>query len=400
MELAERLTMLLEASLDFAEERDPHELLAKFLAAACRLLDARYGALFIDDAGVLSDFLTWGIDEATERAIGEPPTRTGLHGFLLKGGRTIRSDDLTTDTRATGFPRHHPVMHTFIGTPLRYRSRILGELYLADKHAGAVFTADDEVVLEALAAQAATAYWNAQLLAAERRVSAHVTALLDARERGDARQAVFRRLVWAEEEERARVGRELHDGLGQILTSAALYAKGIEESVDGDVADRVTALRGLVERAMVSTRALVRGLRPPELDNLGLLAALERLTAEVRDAHGLRVDLHGTSVDVPPDVETAVYRITQEALSNVVRHAGASWASVVVGRHDGNVVVVVEDDGQGFDRQALTAHGMRGEQLGLLGMGERAAAVGATLTVDSDPGHGTLVRLEIPVAAA
>jgi two-component system sensor histidine kinase UhpB len=289
-------------------------------------------------------------------------------------------------------------MHTFIGTPLRYRSRILGELYLADKHGDALFTADDELVLEALAAEAGTAYWNAQLLAAERRVSAQVTALLDARESGDARQAAFRRLVWAEEEERARVGRELHDGLGQILTSAALYAKGIEESVDGELAERVTALRGLVERAMVSTRALVRGLRPPELDNLGLLPALERLTVEVRDAHGLQVDLHGTDVDVPCDVETAVYRITQEALSNVVRHARASWASVVVGRHDGNVVVVVEDDGQGFDREALAAHGMRGEQLGLLGMGERAAAVGARLTVDSEPGHGTLVRLEIPVA--
>ncbi|HVE25387.1 MAG TPA: GAF domain-containing sensor histidine kinase [Sporichthya sp.] len=396
MELAERLTTLLEASLDLADERDPHELAVKSVAAACRLLDARYGALFIDDAGVLTDFVTWGIDEATAAAIGDPPTRTGLHGFLLKGGRTIRSDDLTTDSRATGFPRHHPVMHTFVGTPLRYRGRVLGELYLAEKQGGDTFTADDERVLEALAALAAAAYWNAQLLAAERQVAARATALLDARERGDGPQAVFRRLVWAEEEERARVARELHDGLGQILTSAALFAKGVEESVDGELAARVAVFRRLVERALVSARALVRGLRPLELDELGLLAALERLTADVRETHGLRVDLHGAPVPASRDVETAVYRIIQEALNNVVRHAGATWASVVVGRNAGRVVVIVEDDGRGFDRGALTTHGMRGEQLGLLGMKERAAAIGGELTVESEPGRGTLVRLEVP----
>lgn len=399
MELVERLTLLLDASLGFVEERDPHQVLAKFLATACRLLDARYGALLIDDAGVLADFLTWGIDEATAAAIGDPPSRTGLHGFLLKAGKTIRIDDLTNDARCIGFPRHHPVLRSFIGTPLRYRTRTLGELYLAEKHGGEPFSSDDQRILEALAAQAAVGYWNAQLLAAERRAAAQATALLDGSHSDDLRQVMLHRIVCVEEEERARVARELHDGLGQILTSVALYAKGIEEALEGEVAGQVALLRGLVEKALVSTRALARGLRPVELDDVALPAALERLIAEMKEAHGLRVDLEVSPAwaSVAREVETAIYRVIQEALTNVARHARATWASVVVGRHGGRVVVIVEDDGEGFDRRALTAHGMRGEQLGLLGMHERAASIGAELTVDSEPGCGTLVRLEIPL---
>lgn len=167
--------------------------------------------------------------------------------------------------------------------------------------------------------------------------------------------------------------------------------------MDGQVAAQVAGLRSLVERAQVSARALVRGLGAVELDDVGLLAALEQLVADVSDT-GVRVDLHAAVVwpQLPREVETAVYRVIQEALTNVVRHAGATWASVVVGHHHGSMVVVVEDDGEGFDRRGLTAHGLRGEQLGLLGMQDRAASIGAELSVDSEPGRGTLVRLEIP----
>lgn len=188
-------------------------MLAKFLGTACRLLDARYGALLIDDAGVLADFLTWGIDEEMSAAIGEPPSRTGLHGFLLKAGKTIRIDDLATDERCTGSPRHHPVLHSFIGTPLRYRTRILGQLYLADKRGAQPFGPDDQRVLEALAAQAGVGYWNAQRVADEQRAARQARILLDATERDDLRQVMLHRVVWAEEEGRARVARELHDGL-------------------------------------------------------------------------------------------------------------------------------------------------------------------------------------------
>jgi signal transduction histidine kinase len=168
--------------------------------------------------------------------------------------------------------------------------------------------------------------------------------------------------------------------------------------VDGEVAGQVSLLRGLLGEALASTRALVRGLRPAELDEVGLPAALARLTAEVKEAHALQVDLHLPAAwpPVTREVETAIYRVVQESLTNVARHARATWASVVVGCHGASVVVAVEDDGQGFDRKALTAHGMRGEQLGLLGMQERAASIGGELTVDSDLGCGTLVRLQVP----
>lgn len=212
------------------------------------------------------------------------------------------------------------------------------------------------------------------------------------------RRRLLRRLVTAHEEERVRVARELHDELGQTLASIAMFAGRLEEELKGDAAKWMSSLRKLVEEATKSTRALVWSLRPVELDALGLVAATERLITNLHDQHGLRVDLYVDGVTrLPEDVETAAYRIIQEALNNTIKHAKAGFASVVLTRRGTVFSAIVEDDGIGFDLKSVGRRGWKGERLGLLDMEERAEAIGGRLAVESGSKRGTIVRLEVPL---
>jgi PAS domain S-box-containing protein len=205
------------------------------------------------------------------------------------------------------------------------------------------------------------------------------------------------RLLRAETDERSRVARELHDGLGQILTSIALFAKTIENEVPCDQRRKLTALRGLADEALASTRSLAWSLRPVEMHGVGLLDSLGRLVQGVRDRAGLRVDFHAQGLDVPlpPNLETTVYRFVQEALVNVMRHAEANTVAVVLRRVGSQVNAVVEDDGVGFDATAGTGPG---GGMGLLHMQERARLAGGEVCIESAPGKGTCVRLEVAAA--
>jgi signal transduction histidine kinase len=197
--------------------------------------------------------------------------------------------------------------------------------------------------------------------------------------------------VSLEERERARLARELHDDLGQLLTSAALLAHAIEREATGPLAERAASLRAVVEEATAATRTIAWRLRRPQPGGVSLSADLQRLGAEIESRHGLRVDVHtdGPCDGLAPDLAANTYRIVQEALTNVVKHAGATSASVVVGRTDDRLTVVVEDDGAGFDPDGAPAGGM-----GLLGMRERASVLGGSLVVESSGGSGTTVRFE------
>jgi PAS domain S-box-containing protein len=212
----------------------------------------------------------------------------------------------------------------------------------------------------------------------------------------EERQRLLRQLVTAQEEERARVGLEIHDGLGQVLTSIALFTSDLEERLPPEHADRVIRIRQIVERAIVESRQLVWSLRPPELEVHGLVPAVLRLIEHL-GGRGPTIRLREARAGdrrLPPEVETVVFRIIQEALNNAVKHSRASTIDVALNAEDGVLRVLVEDDGRGFDANRA-ATGVEG--LGLLSMRERAALVQGTLTVDSREGAGTRVRLEIPI---
>jgi PAS domain S-box-containing protein len=200
----------------------------------------------------------------------------------------------------------------------------------------------------------------------------------------------------ASEEERQRIARELHDDTAQRLTSLVVRLKILERSKGEERDRRFQEFRRELVDAAESVRQVARGLRPPELEDAGVRLALMAHARNVQERAGLRVDLEIGPVDdvLAPDAQLVLYRIVQEALSNVLRHSGASSARVEVRCGAERVVAVVEDRGRGFSPGQ--SH-VREGALGLMGMQERAAMVGGDVTIESSPGQGTRVRVTIPV---
>jgi signal transduction histidine kinase len=206
---------------------------------------------------------------------------------------------------------------------------------------------------------------------------------------------VLERVVGAQELERRRLARELHDETGQALTSILLALSHIEEAPDEEhLRGAVGEVRELVRSTLRDVRRLAVELRPRALDDFGLVAALERLLDGFGEQTGIAVEFEPGLPEerLPPEVETALYRIVQESLTNVVKHARARRVSVVLARKPDSVSVIVEDDGVGFEPGRTSDDG-----LGLLGMRERVALLGGRLTIESRPGAGTTFVAEVPL---
>jgi signal transduction histidine kinase len=210
------------------------------------------------------------------------------------------------------------------------------------------------------------------------------------------------KVIGAQEAERARVARDLHDEIGQDLTSVLLGLRLVEASLAEEPPDLDGArthsaeLRRLVTDALGGVRRLAFELRPTVLDDVGLLAAVERLAADMAARHGfayqIEADGLGEAGRLPGEVETVAYRVVQEALTNVVRHARAASVRIAVARSARRLRVAVTDDGVGFDPAAVGLG-----SLGVRGMHERAAFVGGVIRFTSMSGRGTAVVLEVPL---
>jgi signal transduction histidine kinase len=221
------------------------------------------------------------------------------------------------------------------------------------------------------------------------------------RQKEQIRAQLLEKVISAQEEERKRIARELHDDTSQALTSLVVGLKvldGLHEP--GQIRSQVAELRELAASTLNSVHGLALELRPSVLDDLGLIAAVQRYVATQARKHRLEVDFHTAGLDgarLSAETETAVYRIVQESLSNVARHSGSTSASVVLERRGDTLVAIVEDAGRGLDVEARLASE---QSLGLHGMRERALLVGGKLTIESSPGGGTTVFVEVPLGAA
>ena len=535
-----RLKALVEAGIALSSELSLDAVLQRIVEAAAELTDARYAALgVIDRSGTaLERFLVTGIDDETQRSIGDFPRGRGILGTLIRNAKPLRLADLGKHPDSTGFPANHPPMTTFLGVPILLRAVSYGNLYLTEKRQGE-FTPDDEDLITLLASQAAVAIENARLyesatrwsrqleslievgnaLSGEielprvlqlvtdkvrdligaravfialpaggrlviqaasgeaveplvgtelpstaksmrvlgRRRSERIDSLIDDPEvdqeftrrlgaitglfvplvvRGqpigvvmahdkegrdprftdeDLRLAetfaeraalaadlstrvargALARVVDAQELERKRLARELHDETGQALTSMLLALRAIEEAKTTEEAREATVrLREQLVDTLHDVRRLAVELRPKALDDFGLVPALERLTATFTEQTSIPVELEALLDDtrLPPAVETALYRIVQEALTNVIKHSRASRVSVLLTRKRDSVAAVIEDDGQGFELQDVRDGG-----LGLLGMRERIELLDGRLAVESSSSGGTSVVAEVPV---
>jgi signal transduction histidine kinase len=296
-------------------------------------------------------------------------------GRVLERGRSERVDAVHDDPEIDQASARRLGVSSGLYVPLVVQGRPIGVVIAHDRQGGADprFTDDDLRVAEALAARAAVA--------------------VDLSDRV-SRDAV-RRVVEAQEAERARLARELHDETGQALTSMLLALKPLEQAVDAPEAKQaVDGLRELVVTTLQNVRRLAVELRPAALDDFGLSAALERLAATISEQSGTQVDLEARLGErrLAAEVETTLYRIVQEALTNVVKHAAATRASVTLTRKGASVLAVVEDDGRGFD---VAAAGNGG--LGLVGMRERLALLGGRLTIEASPGSGTTLVAVVPL---
>jgi signal transduction histidine kinase len=223
--------------------------------------------------------------------------------------------------------------------------------------------------------------------------------LEEAERREIHRGELLRQVVAAQEAERTRIARELHDATGQALTAIGLGLRGVTGILYQDLekaARNLREMQSLVARSLTELQQVIADLRPSHLDDLGLPAALRWYAGEVQARGGVSVDVEvrGEHRPMAGETVTALFRVAQEALANVLKHAGASRARVDLVYDPAFVELSVEDDGRGFDAQA--AETGRVETWGLAGMRERASLVGGELTVDSAPGEGTRIRIRLP----
>jgi len=209
------------------------------------------------------------------------------------------------------------------------------------------------------------------------------------------------KVITAQEEERKRIARELHDQTSQSLTSLMLGLKALE-NIDNAVLikEKTEELRSLVSKTLEEIHDLALDLRPSVLDDLGLEAALQRYIKEYSQKHGIAVDLHVSgfkNLRLPPRVETALYRIVQEALTNIVKHAQAQNVGVIMECRNGTLALIIEDDGKGFDVREVMEAPLEEKRLGLFGMEERVTLMGGSFTIESEPGFGTTLFVNVPV---
>ncbi|QIY70205.1 GAF domain-containing sensor histidine kinase [Streptomyces sp. RLB1-33] len=373
------------ALLAMSRHLEVRDVLKTIVASARELLDAQYAALGVpDDHGGFAQFVVDGVSDAQWKAIGPLPRQHGILAAMLHEARPERLADVRKDPRFEGWPTAHPDMSDFLGLPIRDGDEVIGALFLANKNrtkgdkkdcsapdGGCGFTEDDQELLTILAQHAAIALTNARLYERSRELTIA--------------------------EERSRLAHELHDAVSQKLFSLRLTAQAAAALVDRDPARAKGELHQVAMLAAEATeelRAAVIELRPAALDEDGLVATLRTQIQVLDRAHSARVTFasHGVRA-LPAAQEEAVLRVAQEALHNALRHSGAGRVDVTLEKRGPGSVLRVSDDGSGFEPTATRA---AGRHLGLVSMRDRSSGVGGTLSVESAPGKGTTIEMEVP----
>ncbi|MGD6746342.1 GAF domain-containing sensor histidine kinase [Streptomyces sp. BH106] len=365
------------ALLAMSRHLEVRDVLKTIVASARELLDAEYAALGVpDDHGGFAQFVVDGVSEEQWRAIGPLPRQHGILAAMLREAKTERLADVRKDPRFEGWPSAHPDMSDFLGLPIKDGEETIGALFLANKNCpkpqgGCGFTQDDEELLGILAQHAAIALTNARLYERSRELTIA--------------------------EERSRIAHELHDAVSQKLFSLRLTAQAAATLMDRDPERAKGELGHVAELAAEAAdelRAAVVELRPAALDEDGLVATLRTQIQVLDRAHAAHLTFTTSGIKaLPAAQEEAMLRVAQEALHNALRHSGAEKVRVALDKRGQGAVLRVTDDGAGFDPKAIRS---AGRHLGLVSMRDRSGGVGGRLTVESEPGKGTTIEMEVP----
>ena len=275
-----------------------------------------------------------------------------------------------------------------VSIPLKTKTRIVGQLNIAFSNEDSIRQLDLEL-LQAVGPQLGVAIENARLWE-------------EVQQKEALRAGLLKKVVLAQEEERRRIARELHDEMGQALTSLLIGLKVTEGTLASPEARTVNnEMKATVAQLFDSVHNLALELRPSLLDDLGLVPALSNYVRKWPALSGVQIDFAATGMAglrLPREIETTLYRVVQEALTNVVRHAQAQRASVLLERRGNSVVAIVEDNGRGFNVAEVRSEQATRQRLGLYGLQERASLIGGQFTVESTIGRGTTVYVEVPLS--
>jgi signal transduction histidine kinase len=367
-----QLESLIEVGNALATETDPDRILDLVARRLQELLDARLVTVLLP-AGADELRFVAAAGAGADELVGTTMSSSGSKsGRVLARRRSERLDSVLDDPEVNREITRRLAARTGLWVPLVVRDRGIGVIGLYDKLGPDPRFSDGDLRLaETFAARAAVAVELSERVARD----------------------ALRRVVAAQELERRRLARELHDETGQALTSILLGLKPLEDALEKEESRAAAAeLRELVVATLQDVRRLAVELRPKVLDDFGLVAALERLTETFAEQTGIAVDLEARAGDerLPAEVETAIYRIVQESLTNVVKHARAQRVSILLTRRARALTAVVEDDGGGFDPAAAR------DGFGLEGMRERVALLDGRLEVESSASGTTLVA-EVPL---
>ena len=370
-----QLESLMEVSSAMARETSVDRLLDLIAERLHDLLEARLVTVALP-AGPEQVRIVAAAGEQADEVLGELlPLHESKTGRVFERRRSERVDSVLDDPEVDRVFTRRVHARAGLWVPLLVQDRAIGVISAYDKLSApdARFTEEDIRLAETFATRAA------------------VAVELSERVERDA----LRRVVAAQELERQRLARELHDETGQALTSILLGLRAMEAAkTDEDVRAAAVDLRELVVRTLQDVRQLAVELRPKALDDFGLIAALERLVETWTEQTGISVQLQASLPGrLPSEIETALYRIVQEALTNIVKHARASRVSIVLSERERAVTVVIEDDGIGFAPRSAREDG-----LGLVGMRERVALIGGRLEIESREGAGTTLLVEVRVS--
>jgi signal transduction histidine kinase len=369
-----QLEALNELTLDVLEERDVSRLLNLVARRVRELIGARRVLIWVPaPSGGLRVVAADGDGVANLVGYKVPPGSKGAR--VLARGKSERIDSLLEDPEVDQVSARRAGGLTALLIPLVFHQKGIGVITAFNKDGpDPRFTDDDLRLAEAFSTRAALAVHLSERVARET-----VDAILD-----------------AQEVERSRIARELHDETGSALSAVLLGLTAIDQAATRLEARQASAaLRETARTTLENVARLAFELRPPTLDEFGLGPALKDLSRGLAEGGGPNVELNvdlATADRLPPEVETALFRITQEALTNVVKHADAKTVQITLARQERSVVLTIDDNGRGFARAQVP-----GDHFGLVGMRERTASVNGALDIKSKPGAGTRLTVEIPL---
>jgi signal transduction histidine kinase len=365
------LQHLLEAIVTVGSELSLPVVLRRIVETATELVDARFGALgVLDESGTsLSEFLTSGIDDAGVDAIGSPPSGHGILGLLIVDPRPIRLPDLAQHPDSFGFPPNHPPMGSFLGVPIRVRGQVFGNLYLTEKAGGAEFTDTDEELAIGLAAAAGVAVENARL-------HARVGEL---------------RVV----EDRERIARDLHDTVIQRLFATGLALQGAAARAgDPEMVDRLQHAVEDLDDTVRHIRTTIFELQRQRIPGRSIRQEVLDLVSEAAEPaeihHVVRFD-GPIDLGVPDDIADQLVAVVREAVTNVVKHAGARTVEVDLTLTEHHLELQVADDGDGLP-EVLRADGN-----GLRNLRARAERLGGEMLVEPGERAGIVLIWRVPL---